>query len=470
MKALSLAALCLFVLISASAPSPRHQPPPVTQVAVTGGTIIDVNTGSVLVDSVLLVNGERIAQVGTRADVRIPAAAQVVDAHGKWIMPGLADMHAHIAGDVRAGLPLELYLANGVTTIRDPSGNLTVLRLTRDAINSGERVGPRLFFTGPLLDGMPPVWPEGCILVDTPERAQSAVTFLIDQGVDYIKVYNNVTEAVLVTILRTAHARGVSVIGHVPRTLTMTRAIELGMDGLEHIRITGRELLSEAEADEIDFLPVTRRETLLWQKFDLDSPRLKRLVALLAARKVFVDPTLTVDEAHAAPAGDQAKDVNNLYLPRPLFQKWTNAPDAAIFRLPPELKEAARAGFRKRMQFVGMLAQAGVPIVAGTDGVGLGTLLPGFGLHHELGLLADAGLTPLQALQAATITAARALKRERVLGSLEPGKFADFVVLDANPLLDVRNARRISLVVKAGQVYRPADLLRMDRPSDRRPY
>ncbi|MCA1560540.1 MAG: amidohydrolase family protein [Acidobacteria bacterium] len=465
MKALTLIALCLWASVPSAEESAERQSRPVTQVAIMGGTIIDVATGSTVPDGVLLLNGERIARVGTRSDVQVPAEARVVDARGKWIVPGLVDMHAHISEGVNAGLPLELYLANGVTTIRDPSGNLTVLRLTRESLTSGERIGPRLFFTGPMLDGKPPVWPAGCILVDTPERAASAVTFLIDQGVDYIKVYNNVTEAALVTILRTAHARGVPVIGHVPRTLTMTRAIELGMDGLEHIRVTGRELLPKAEADKIDFLPVTERETLLWQAFDLDSPRLAQLVALLATKKIFLDPTLTTDEFYAAPSADPAKDPNNQYLPGALLRRWTSAPDVAIFTLPPELKEAARASFRKRLQFVRMLAQAGVPIVAGTDGVGLGTLLPGFGLQHELGLLADAGLTPLQALQAATITAARALKREKDLGSLAPGKFADFLLLDANPLLDVRNAARISLVVKGGLVYRPADLLKTDNRS-----
>ena len=152
---------------------------------------------------------------------------------------------------------------------------MTLLRLTRQEIDSGKRPGPRLFFAGYVLDGNPPLWPEISIIADTEGRAESATNFLIDQGADSIKVYNSVTEAALIAIVRTAHARGIRVIGHVPRSMTMTRAVELGMDGLEHIRVTGRELLPVEEADKIDFLPFVQREALLWQRFDLDSDKMK---------------------------------------------------------------------------------------------------------------------------------------------------------------------------------------------------
>ncbi len=439
------ASLCL--LLSLLAPSLSAQQP---TVVIKGGTLIDVRTGDQVTDSVIVVEGNRIKQVGKEPEVVVSREAQVIDAHGKWIIPGLMDMHAHISET--PNIPLELYLVNGVTTIRDPAGNLTPLRLARQDIDSGKRTGPRLFFSGYVLDGNPPLWPDFSVMADTPERAESAVNFLIDQGVDLIKVYNSVTEPALVAIVRTAHARGIPVTGHVPRSITMTRAVELGMDGLEHIRVTGRELLPLEEADKIDFLPFVEREARLWQRFDLDSPRMKELVSFLAEKKIFLDPTLTVDELSSfALYEEQAKDPNNRFLPRKSFtDEVETAPD--VFRLPPELKDAAAEGFRKRLRFIGMCSRAGVQIIAGTDGVGAGKLLPGFGLQYELQLLAQAGLTPIQVIQAATINAARALKKEEDLGSVETGKLADLVILSASPLVDIRNTSKIDGVMIGGRL------------------
>lgn len=421
----------------------------VPPVVIQGGTLIDVHTGAQITDSLIVVEAGRIKQVGRGSEIEVPQEAQVIDARNQWIIPGLMDMHAHIT--VAKNLPLELYLANGVTTIQDPGGHLTLLRLARQEIESGKRAGPRLFFAGSVLDGNPPLWPELSIIADTEERAESATRFLIDQGVDSIKVYNSITEPALVAIVRTAHARGIPVIGHVPRSMTMTRAVELGMDGLEHIRVTGRELLPLEEADKIDFLPFVQREALLWQRFDLDSDKMKALVSLLAERKIFLDPTLTVDELSSLASYDeQAKDPNNRFLPRDFIDEAEAAPD--VFRLPPELKDAAAAGFRKRLQFIGMCSRAGVQILAGTDGIGTGTLLPGFGLQHELELLAQAGLTPIQVLQAATINAARALRKDTELGSIEAGKLADLVILSSSPLVDIRNASKIEGVMIGGRL------------------
>ncbi|MGH9841477.1 MAG: amidohydrolase family protein [Blastocatellia bacterium] len=447
--------LCLAAAAVVGQDRPRAALEQAAGVVITGATLIDVRAGEVIKDSVIVIEGDRIKQVGKSGEVNIPSSARIIDARGKWIIPGLTDMHSHISGT--PGLPLGLYLANGVTTIRDPGGNLTLLRLLREQLDSGKVVGPRLFFAGPILDGNPPVWPAGSILADSPARAESAVNFLIDQGVDCIKVYNNISEPVLKAIIRTAHQREIPVVGHVPRSITMTRAVELGMDCLEHIRITGREMLPLEEANKIDFLPLGRRETLLWQRFDLASAEMKKLVALLVEKKVFLDPTLTIDEETFAGGYEaNAKDPNNRFLPRAIFDAWVSRPRPEIYNIPSELREAALAGFKKRQQFVGMLSRGGVQVLAGTDGVGLGTLLPGFGLQHELELLAAAGLKPIDVLRAATITAARALKRERELGSIETGKFADLVILNADPLAEISNTRKIHLIMKGGQIYDPA--------------
>ena len=421
---------------------------------ITGGTLLDVSSGDHIEDSSILVQGERIRAVGKAGSLKLPAHRRTIRARGKWIIPGLIDMHTHETS--RSELPLALYVANGVTTIRDlGGGSLVGLRLTREEIRSGRKVGPRIFFAG---------WALEAPLVNTPGRAQSTVDFLVDQGADVIKVYRDLTEEVLEAIILAAHRRGKRVTGHVPSAVSMTRAVELGMDGLEHIRITAKEFLPAQEADRLDSLPYVEREIRIWQRLDLESDQTRRLVSLLAARKVVLDPTLAIEEYELLGAReDQINDPRNRFLPRELFDEWVvraRQPDPT-YRLPPELEEVARTVVEKRARFVAMCAAAGVPIVAGTDGAWLGKVLPGFGLHHELEALVAVGLTPVQAIQAATIHAAQALGREEDLGSVAPGRLADLVLLDADPTEDIGNARKIHLILQGGRIYYPDELKRL---------
>lgn len=426
--------------------------------AITGGTVIDVRTGMQHANTTVLVDGERIATT-MGGGQPVPESARVLDATGTWLLPGLMDMHAHTTGDIRKRKIHHLYLAYGVTTVRDPGGNLTLLRLLRDQIERGSHTGPRLFFSGPILDGATPVWPIMSIMVETSDRARATVEFLASQGVDFIKIYNWVPEASLKVILESAHHLGLPVTGHVPRTLTMTRAIQLGMDGLEHIRITGRELLPEDEAARLDPLPVAKRETLLWERFELESAAMQRLIRLVADSQVFFDPTLLVDAALSLDG--YAIDVENpanADVPEDVRKAFAHEERAPIFDISDVSTESAHTGFRKRQRLVGMLHEAGARLLAGTDCFGLGKQLPGLGLQNELALLVEAGLSPLAALQAATVTAAASLGQSDKLGTLEPGKLADIVVLEADPLADIQNARRVRTVLKAGHVYDAATL------------
>jgi len=302
------------------------------------------------------------------------------------------------------------------------------------------------------------------IMVETPERARGAVQFLASQDVDFIKVYNWVPDASLEVILETAHRLGLRVTGHVPRTITMTRAIQLGMDCLEHIRITGRELLPTEEADRIDPLPVARRETLLWERFALESPKMERLIRLVADSRVFFDPTLLVDSALSLD-GYQVDTDNpaNADVPEEVRKAFLGEEQPSIFDISQVNLETAHNGFRKRQRLVRMLHEAGARLLAGTDCFGLGKQLPGLGLQNELGLLVESGLSPLAALQAATVTAADALGQRDNLGALEVGKLADLVVVEGDPLRDIQNARRVRTVVKAGQVYDPHALREQGR-------
>jgi hypothetical protein len=232
------------------------------------------------------------------------------------------------------------------------------------------------------------------------------------------------------------------------------------MKSLEHIRITGREMLPVEEANQIDFLPLGQREPLLWKKFDVASPKFTELIGHLANTGIYLDPTLTIDESDfVLGTTAQRNNPNNSVLP-PEWVKFAESYQSPVYEVPAPLKEIAREGFKKRQQFVGMCSRAGVKIIAGTDGPGLGTLVPGYGLHHELELLVESGLSPEQALRAATLTAAEVLGKDKELGSVEPGKLADMVIVEADPLADIRNANKIELVIKGGKQYRPRDLVK----------
>ena len=433
-----------------------------SQVAIKGATVLNIRTGQQLRDSVIIIDKERIKELGAASDIAIPDAARVIDASGKWVIPGLVDMHVH--GSARNDVPKGLYVANGITAVRDMGGNITSLRLARQKLDSGETPGPTLFYTGNVLDGNPPVWAAMSLIVDSSEEAKSAVEFLISQGASSIKMYNNISESVLPVITATAKLSGIPVGGHVPKAIPVKRAIEFGMNFIEHSAIRSRDLLEwglidEAEFRRLDSLPsVTQREALVWQRVDLNSTQLKALITFIAANDVFLDPTLSIDEFDSLFLYEkEAKHTNNRYL-KSSFVEEALGPEHDIFRMPAELKKTAAEGAEKRQQFIGMCNRAGVKILAGTDGPGIGRLTVGFGLHHELALLVKAGLKPIEALQAATINAARALRKQNERGSLEAGKIADMVILNADPLSDINNTTRIDAVVLSGRYYSRKDL------------
>jgi imidazolonepropionase-like amidohydrolase len=424
--------------------------------ALRGATLVDVRAEKSIHDAVVVVDGERITHVFSSADGQVPADAELVDLRGKWLVPGLLDMHVH--GTTRSDVPLELYVAMGVTGIRDLGGNLTALRLLRKELADSAQLGPRLFFAGPMLDGDPPDAPRLAIIADTPIRAASAVEFLLDQGVDTIKVYNGLSGEALEAAARAAHRRGIPVVGHVPRALTVEQAIDFGLDEIEHSALRAADLvawkkLDEQEATRLASLrSVTQREALVWQRVDPEWEQVTSLVDRLAKSHVGLCPTLIVDEfdsrfLYSAEANHPA----NRFLPRSFVEE-SLGPEHDMFRTPPELKSVVVSGIQKRRRFVAACARAGVRIVAGTDGPGIGRLVPGFGLHHELEILVECGLRPIHALRTATIDAARAMRKERDLGSIEPGKLADLIVLDGDPLADIRNTTRIHAVSLGGEL------------------
>jgi len=429
---------------------------------IRGGTVIDTRTGRALDNYTVVIEGGRITRLAPATEVATPPAARIAEARGLWLLPGLIDMHVH--GSARPDVPLSLYVANGVTSIRDLGGALTSLQLLRQELQSGKRVGPRLYFAGPVLDGDPPTAPSISIIANTPTRAVSAVHFLADQGVDAIKVYNGISAPILRAIVQTARRRHVPVVGHVPRAITASQAVQLGLRVVEHSPIRAVDLeswgmLAADEAERIRESPsVTVREALVWHQLDLKARPVAALVAKLAAARTFLDPTLSIDEFDSLFLyPEQASHPNNRFLRRSLVDE-ALGPEHQIFKVPGDLAGAARAGVEKRRAFIQMCHRAGVRIIAGTDGPGIGSLAPGFGIHRELELLVTAGLTPLDALRAGTFDAALALGDERNLGSIDEGKLADIVVVRGDPRLNIVYASRVEAVVLRGRLFDRATL------------
>jgi cytosine/adenosine deaminase-related metal-dependent hydrolase len=439
-----------------------------TSAAFTGATVIDVIGERLAADQTVLVSDGRISAVGPRAELAIPPEAHRHDVTGHWVLPGLVDMHCHLTG--HDDMPLELFLVNGVTTVRDPGGVLAQQRLLREQVQAGERLGPRILIAGELLDGNPPVWPNQSLMVDTPERGVAAVRHLAAQGVDCVKIYNHVPEDVLAAVIVVARELGLPVVGHVPRRMSMLQAIQAGMNGLEHIRITGGDFLPPERARQFDMLPVGEREPRLWELIEPDEPWIDALIDAMVTNDVTLDPTLLIDDViYGEGIARQADHADNAYLPSHVRRSLAAEDVSAIMQMPDQLRPLARATQVKRHEFVRRCWQAGVRITAGTDGAGPGRLLPGFGLHREIGLLREAGLSPFASLQAATISAAQALNLADQIGSIEAGKIADFSVWAADPLTTHLRPADLDMVVLGGVVHRHGTLAAvLDSSADHR--
>jgi imidazolonepropionase-like amidohydrolase len=429
-----------------------------TSTAFIGATVVDVVGETCATDQTVLVGDGRIRAVGPRAQVAIPPDADCRDVTGHWVLPGLVDMHCHLTGQ-KHELPLELCLLNGVTTVRDPGGAVTKQRLMREQVQAGTRLGPRLLIAGELLDGNPPVWSDHTHLVDTPERGVAAVRHLAAQGADCVKIYNHVPPDVLAAIIAVARELGLPVIGHVPRRLSMLQAIQAGMNCLEHIRITGSDFLPPERRAQLDMLPVSEREPRLWELIDPGEPWIDTLIEALVSHDVTLDPTLLIDDViYDEGIAGQSEHPDNAYLPDEVRRGAAAEEVPAIMQMPEQLRELAYATEPKRREFVRKCWQAGVRITTGTDGAALGKLLPGFGVHHEIALLRDSGLSAFASLQAATISAARALNLADEIGSIEAGKAADFGVWTADPITSHLRPTDLDMVVFGGVVHRMSAL------------
>ncbi|HET6955291.1 MAG TPA: amidohydrolase family protein [Vicinamibacterales bacterium] len=378
--------------------------------AMTGATIVDGTGRAPIPDGVIVVRDGRIDDVGPRAAVTIPAGVPTVAVDGKTILPGLWDMHTHVTQIEWA----PAYLAAGVTTVRDMGNEFEFVVPLRDAIASGRALGPRILAAGLIDGGGPNAF--GVYYAATPEEAKQAVAKYHDAGFQQIKIYSLVTPPIVEAICAEAHRLGMTVTGHVPNGMTIEQAAAAGMDHVAHLPIRG-----EAASDDV-----------------------QKTIAFLRDHKTVIDPTQSWNEllGHAAGTPISAFQPGVLKIPAPLNRVFSNAGAAGIDAA------TARTRLERGLRIVKALHDAGVPIVAGTD-----EGIPGYSVHREIELYVEAGLTPMEALQAATVVSARAMKMDADVGTIERGKRADMVVLNANPLDAIRNIRSVRWTIREGRVY-----------------
>jgi len=383
---------------------------------VSGGTLVDGTGREPLHGATIVLRDGRVAEVTAGGVASLPAGTEGIDARGKWIVPGLIDMHVHY----HPGWMDALFLRHGVTTVRDVGSGLdSILELREDSRAPGVP-RPRIFACGPLIDGPSPRHGRGIsVSVQTVAEARAVARRLLDRGVDCLKIYEQLTPPLVEAIVREAHGTSIPVTAHL-RDSTALQALEIGVRGLEHA-------FGFEACDEIVAAQVVRR---------------------VVERGAYVVPTLAITEQISRFGSPEQQTMALLdEIPAARRRHWRATATAA--------SPARTAGATRRLGclkvFVARLQRAGGHVVAGSD-TSNPYVVPGASLHRELELLVEAGLSPSEALAAATRTAAAFLGQARTLGTLEVGKTADLVVLGADPLASIAAIRRIEVVIRDGRV------------------
>ncbi|HEX6823727.1 MAG TPA: amidohydrolase family protein [Candidatus Sulfotelmatobacter sp.] len=406
--------------------------------AITGATLIDGTGATPVEDAAVVVHNGRIVAAGPRAKVKIPHGAQIVDAHGKTMLPGLWDMHAHFE-QVEWG---PIYLAAGVTTVRDCGNELEFITAVRDAVAQGRGLGPRLLLAG-IVDGSGPM-AIGVERVDTPEQARMWTNRYHAAGFQQMKIYSSVTLENLKAVADEAHRLGMTVTGHVPQRLTAYQTIPAGEDQINHISYIAD--IMEPPLPE-NATRAERRNAAA--NLNLDSAEAKKALTFLKDHHTVVDPTIALFELFTATTAKPPASFEPgiTKIPEVLAQQLTDVGP------PTENSEIGEKLFEKSVAIIGALHRSGVPIVAGTD-----QAVPGHSLHREIELYVQAGFTPMEAIQAATLVPARVMGLGKDAGTVEKGKRADLILINGNPLDDIRNTRNVEYVITNGTMYHTAEL------------
>jgi hypothetical protein len=416
--------------------------PPAAGLAFMHARVLDVERGRWIADQTVVVVGDTIAAVGPAKTTKIPAGAETADLSGKALLPGLWDMHVHLGG---ADGPLNI--GSGVTTVRDVGNDPDRLDDFKKRFDDGTAVGPHVLRAS-LIEGRNEKAASSRITAETEAEARAGVEFYAKRGYEMIKIYNSVRPELVPVITREAHARGMTVTGHIPVHMLAHEAVRDGYDGIEHANMLFLNFFADHDTDTRTPL----RFSIVGDKaadFDLKSKPVEDFLGYLHQHRTVIDPTVATFEGVFV--GQQGKV--------PPGEEWI------VQRLPVQPKRWFLTGglpmagkeelygrsYDKMLAIVKALHDAKVTVVAGTDS------LAGLMLDHELELFVRAGVSPADALRDATIVPARAMKVDRKTGTVAAGKAADLVVIDGDPLVNIADVRKTVTTVRGGVVYRSKD-------------
>jgi imidazolonepropionase-like amidohydrolase len=463
------------LLISLALPWSQTKPAEII-LAISDVTVIDATGAPAKPHMTVIITGDRITEIAQTEKAAIPKNAQVIDGRGKFLIPGLWDMHVHTVWKGRPERFFPMFIANGVTGVRDMAADVEFLKQLRKAISEGKLVGPRVF-GGPMVDGPIPIWPEPSIPISDEASARKMVASVKDRGADFIKVYSLIPRPAYFALADEANKRGIPFAGHVPISVSAAEASDAGQKSIEHMEgiflacSTAepeiRKLIVESIKDAKDTDQV--RASLV-RALDETYPRLLEtyseekaaaLFARFAKNGTWQAPTLVVARVGAfLDDPNFTNDPRLKYVRRGLRDEWKNQDD---FRLKNRTAESSVLGKRmlqKRLEMILAMQRAGVKMLAATDAL-LMYVFPGFSLHDELELFVKAGLSPMEALQTATRNPAIYLGLSDVVGTVEKGKKADLLLLEANPLENISNTKRINAVVVNGKLLQRITLDKM---------
>lgn len=424
-------------------------------ILIRGGLLIDGGGGPPLTDSALLIQNDRIIAVGPAQAVGRPDDAEVIEAGGMVVAPGLVDAHVHLMH--ASGTTAPMYLRAGVTTVRDTGGALAAVVEWRAAQQKGTRKGPRLLFCGPIIDLAPPIHPAVTAIVDSAESAQATVEEVAKAGAWGIKIYAQIPPDLTRTIIARAAEHGLPAIGDLAATRA-SEAIDAGIYGLEHASVAYQDLVPIERQAGFDYFH--EHGAAQWRRecnrgmaeVDAAGPKARQLARHFADAGVFLDPTLVVIERLARITDPDVTGAQGVAeMPESIRSGWEARAAGRRDNWSDEDLELARRAFAVSVAFTAEVRRAGGKLLVGSDAPNP-FVVPGLSLHRELELLVMAGMSPMQVLVAATRGNAEALGVDDDLGTLAPGKLADVVLLDANPLVDIAHSRRVRVVLQSGEI------------------
>jgi imidazolonepropionase-like amidohydrolase len=418
---------------------------------ITNVNIVDVNTGKILNNKTVAIDSNRISAIYD-GEIVGSGSTIVIDGKGKYLIPGLWDMHAHYKWDSIEIDPL--LIANGVTGIREMWGDMPEFVKVPQKIQTEGMVFPYVYSSGDLIDGNPPSFPMGCLVVTTPDEAVAAVRRQIDKKVDFIKVYGSLSEECFMAIAREANKRNIPFAGHIPDKVPIYKAIEAGMASSEHLYGFLEACLPE---DYYTNPPKSEEEFL--KRFP--ESKFDSLCTLLANGSMWICPTLTVNRAMSY-LNDSTftKDNRIVYLPNTVIEVWNQKLNPFTKDQINTFSNSRRERYLFELNLIGKMNARGVKFLAGTDFPNP-YVFPGFSLHDELSLMVKGGMPTIDALRTATINPAIFMNKKADFGSVEIGKLASLVLLNKNPLENIDNTKTIETVIVRGKIYdrRALDLM-----------